>query len=81
MKVTKRNGNYEDVSFDKILKRIKSLCIGGEFKNKLTIDPTIITQKVCSEIHDKIETSKLDELSSQIAISLYSKNSSGVTNL
>ena len=74
MKVTKRNGSYEDVSFDKILKRIESLCIGGEFKNKLTIDPTIITQKVCSEIHDKIETSKLDELSSQIAISLYSKN-------
>ena len=72
MKVIKRNGSTEDVSFDKILKRIKSLCDGSEFKNKLNIDPTIIAQKVCAEIHDNIETIKLDELSSQIAISLYS---------
>ena len=26
MKVTKRNGNQEDVSFDKILSRVKNLC-------------------------------------------------------
>ena len=26
MRVEKRNGNYEDVSFDKILKRIQLLC-------------------------------------------------------
>ena len=31
MKVQKRNGSYEDVSFDKILKRIQSLCNGKEF--------------------------------------------------
>ena len=74
MKVKKRNGNSEEVSFDKILKRLKALCTGEEFTKKLSIDPTIITQKVCSEIYDNVETSKLDELSSQIAISLYSKN-------
>ena len=74
MKVIKRNGNYENVSFDKILKRINLLCIGDDFKYKLQIDPTIITQKVCSEIHDGITTSKLDELSSQISISMYSNN-------
>jgi ribonucleoside-diphosphate reductase alpha subunit len=72
MKVIKRNGCYEDVSFDKILRRIQLLCIGDEFSYKLGIDPTIIAQKVCSEIYDGIETSHLDELSSQISISMYS---------
>ncbi len=74
MRVQKRNGSYEDVSFDKILKRIQSLCNGKEFSRTLTIDPTVIAQKVCSEIYDNVTTTKLDELSSQIAISLYSKN-------
>ena len=74
MRVQKRNGDYEDVSFDKILKRIKSLCSGQEFEKKLRIDPTVIAQKVCSEIYENVKTSQLDELSSQIAISMYSKN-------
>ena len=74
MRVQKRNGDYEDVSFDKILKRIKSLCNGPEFSKKLMIDSTIIAQKVCSEIYDKVQTSKLDEKTSHTAISMYSKN-------
>ena len=37
MRVQKRNGDYEDVSFDKILKRIQSLCIGEEFIKSLNI--------------------------------------------
>ena len=74
MRVEKRNGNLEDVSFDKILKRIQLLCIGEEFNNKLNIDPTKIAQKVCSEIYDNVKTTELDELSSQIAISMYSKD-------
>ena len=74
MKVQKRNGDMEDVSFDKILKRIQLLCNGEEFTKKLTIDPTIIAQKVCSEIYDGVTTTTLDELSYQIAISLYSKH-------
>lgn len=74
MLVEKRNGSFEEVSFDKISNRIKSMCCGDEFIENLNIDPTIIAQKVCSEIYDKVKTSKLDELSSQIAISMYSKN-------
>ena len=31
MRVQKRNGSYEEVSFDKILTRIKSLSQGSEF--------------------------------------------------
>ena len=74
MRVQKRNGNFEDVSFDKILNRIKNLCVGKEFENKLNIDPTIIAQKVCSEIYDNVTTSDLDKLSAEISISLYTKH-------
>ena len=74
MRVLKRSGSYEDVSFDKILNRIKSLSTGSEFTHKLSIDPVIIAQKVCSEIYDGVRTTELDDLSSQISISLYSTN-------
>ena len=73
MRVLKRNGSYEDVSFDKILNRIKSLCNDSKFK-KINIDETIIAQKVVNEIYDGVKTTELDELSSQIAISMYSKH-------
>ena len=72
MKVQKRNGIKEDVSFDKILNRIKLLCLSDEFDKKLDIDPTIIAQKVCSELYDGVTTTELDILSSEVAISLYS---------
>ena len=74
MKVLKRSGSYEDVSFDKISSRIRSLCNSQEFKSKLTIDETIIAQKVVQEIFDGVKTTELDELSSQIAIALYSQH-------
>lgn len=73
MRVLKRNGDYQEVSFDKILQRLKSLCIDKNLRN-LSIDPTIIAQKVCSEIYDGVETQELDELSSQISAALYSKH-------
>jgi ribonucleoside-diphosphate reductase subunit M1 len=74
MLVEKRDGGYQDVSFDKILQRINLLCDSEEFNEKLNIDPVLIAQKVCTEIYDKVKTSRLDELASEIAISMYSKN-------
>jgi len=74
MRVEKRTGEFEEVSFDKILKRIRSLSSGPEFSEKLNIDETIIAQKVVQEIYDGVKTSELDELSSQISIALYSKD-------
>ena len=50
MRVQKRSGDYEDVSFDKILNRMKALSTGEEFLYKLSIDPTVIAQKVCSDM-------------------------------
>jgi len=74
MRVQKRNGEYEEVSFDKILTRIRLLCDSDEFTEKLNIDPTLIAQKVCSELKDNIKTCELDKLASETAISLYTKH-------
>ena len=73
MKVQKRNGSFENVSFDKIQARLLTLCQEPNLK-RLNIDPTIVAQKVCSEIYDGVTTEILDILSSEISISLYSKN-------
>ena len=73
MKVLKRNGNLEDVCFDKISKRLQSLCIYPGL-DKLDIDACIIAQKVCGEIYDGVKTTELDILSSETAISLYSQD-------
>ena len=74
MRVQKRNGNLEDVSFDKILTRINSLAYGEEFNHKLDIDTTKVAQKVIQEIFDGVKTSELDILTSEIAIAMYSIN-------
>ena len=73
MRVLKRNNQYQEVSFDKILTRVRLLCNDPNL-NKLNIDPTTIAQKVCFEIFDGVTTQKLDELSSEIAIAMYSKH-------
>ena len=68
MHVLKRNGKSEEMSFDKIKKRIQYLCIG------LKIDPIKVSQKVISRIYDGVKTSELDELSAQICASLATDN-------
>lgn len=65
MKVKKRNGIFEDMSFDKIKSRLKLLSTD---LNSIDID--IVVQKVCNMIYDEIETIKLDELASQICIGM-----------
>lgn len=62
--VTKRDGTLEEVTFDKILNRIKKLSYG------LSVNPTKITQKVNSQIYPNIHTSEIDELTAQICASL-----------
>ncbi len=60
MRVVKRDGTSEDVSFDKILRRIKNL--GSNIKN---INYSALTMKVIDQIHDQIETSRIDELTAE----------------
>ena len=58
--VIKRNGLKEEVSFDKVTRRIKKLC------NGLDINPIIIAQKVCAQIYNKKKKNELDELLAKI---------------
>jgi ribonucleoside-diphosphate reductase alpha chain len=62
MQVRKRNGNLEDVSFDKVLNRIIKLSDG------LNVNPTEVSQKIINRIYNGVETQELDELASQIAM-------------
>lgn len=68
--VIKRNGNKEEVSFDKVTRRIKKLC----YELSDEINPTLIAQKVCSQIYNNVSTIELDELAAQICISMETTN-------
>jgi ribonucleotide reductase alpha subunit len=64
MRVIKRNGEFENVSFDKVLNRLKYLSEG------IQIDICEIAQKVCGRIFDGVKTSDLDELAAHLCSSL-----------
>ena len=68
MYVTKRNGQKEIVSFDKILTRIKKL--GAEANIKLNY--TSLVMKVIDQLYDGISTTKIDELSAEQCASMAS---------
>ena len=74
MRVEKRDGSIEEVSFDKITSRFVSLSNDFKLNPLNNIDPHLIAQKVSSEIYDGVKTVELDLLSSEIAISLYTQN-------
>ena len=71
MFVIKRSGNKENVQFDKITSRLQKLLYGGLDK---TIDPAIITQKICSHMSSGITTTELDNLASQICMGMIIDN-------
>lgn len=68
MRVMKRSGVYETVSFDKILKRIKK--IGQEVDIK--VNYTSLAMKVIDQLYDGISTTKIDELTAEQCASLSS---------
>ena len=68
MQVVKRNGSKEDVSFDKVLTRIRNASDG------LQVNPTLIAQRTLLRIYDGVRTSELDELAAQLSISLMTTN-------
>jgi ribonucleoside-diphosphate reductase alpha chain len=67
--VVKRNGLRENVSFDKILHRIKTLSYG-----LTAIDPVRIAQKVIAGLYPGASTSELDELAAEICEGLSSEH-------
>jgi ribonucleotide reductase alpha subunit len=70
MRVTKRNGELEDISFDKILNRIKKL---GHEAN-ININWSALSMKVIDQLYDKISTTKIDELAAEQCASLSTLN-------
>ena len=64
MRVIKRNLETEEVSFDKVLNRIRLLC------SDIDVDFFDVAQKVCSRIYDNVKTCELDELAANICSSL-----------
>jgi len=66
MRVTKRNGELQDVSFDKILERVKKL---GQEAN-IHINYSSLVMKVIDQLYDKMPTAKIDELAAEQCASL-----------
>jgi len=66
MRVLKRNGELEEIAFDKILRRIKKL--GQEANININYQQLVI--KVIDQLYDKISTTKIDELAAEQCASL-----------
>lgn len=58
--VIKRDGSRVPVSFDQILQRIRSLSDGLDHVN-----PDLVAQKVCNQLQDGMNTTKLDEFAAE----------------
>jgi ribonucleoside-diphosphate reductase alpha chain len=67
MRVTKRNGELQDIAFDKILNRIRVL---GQQVNIIQINYVSLAMKVIDQLYDKIPTSKIDELAAEQCTSM-----------
>ena len=68
MHVLKRSGSIEDVSFDKILNRVKNL--GMNRSPVININYSKLVMKVIDQLHNNIPTSKIDELTAEQCASL-----------
>ncbi len=70
MRVTKRNGELEEIAFDKILTRIKKL--GQEASIHINYQQLVI--KVIDQLYDTISTTKIDELAAEQCAALSTLN-------
>ena len=61
MRVTKRDGQLQEVAFDKILERVKKL--GQEAA--IHINYSSLVMKVIDQLYDKIPAAKIDELAAE----------------
>ena len=64
MRVIKRSGQSEPVSFDKVLQRIRKSAKG------LSVNSDALAQQVLARLYDGCKTEELDELTAQLSASL-----------
>lgn len=70
MKIIKRNGKEEALSFDKILVRLRKLCYDKGLPVIENIDTDIVAQKVIEQMYDGITSTQIDDLAANISISM-----------
>ena len=73
MKVIKRDGQSEEMLFDKVTKRISKLNSEPEFV-KLNVQPDKVAQKVFTSMYDGISTAEIDNLTAEVAIGMITEN-------
>ncbi|CAG5080986.1 Similar to RnrL: Ribonucleoside-diphosphate reductase large subunit (Drosophila melanogaster) [Cotesia congregata] len=71
MFVVKRNGEKEEVHFDKITTRIEKLCYGLDMDY---VDPPAITSKVIDGLYAGVTTVQLDNLAAEIVATMTTKH-------
>ena len=69
MRVTKRNGKYEDIKFDKVTKRISNLSDGLS-----DLDCSRVAQQVCTQMYDGIHSHEIDTLSAEVCVGLITEH-------
>jgi len=72
MRVIKRDETFQEVSFDKILNRVKKL--GAEVTPPLMINYSQLVMKVIDQLYDKIPTYVIDELTAEQCAALSTKH-------
>ena len=73
MKVVKRNGDAQEMLFDKVTKRISKLNQAPEFE-PLNVQPDKVAQKVFQSMYDGISTSEIDNLTAEVAVAMITEH-------
>ena len=73
MKVVKRNGDVQEMLFDKVTKRISKLNQAPEFE-PLNVQPDKVAQKVFTSMYDGISTSEIDNLTAEVAVAMITEH-------
>jgi ribonucleoside-diphosphate reductase alpha chain len=70
MKIQKRDGSFEKLSFDKVIYRLRKIAKDKTLGPLKSIDSDIIAQRVISGIYDGVSSCELDEEAARIAVSM-----------
>lgn len=70
MRIKKRDGRFEQLSFDKVIFRLRKLCNDPKLTSLTQVDPDIVAQQVVSRIYDGVTSCELDEEAARIAVNI-----------
>jgi ribonucleoside-diphosphate reductase alpha subunit len=72
LRVIKRDGSFQDVSYDKIVARLSALAkeTPAGLPSLENVNPALIAQKIINQIYDGIHTHELDHHASRVSVEL-----------